>query len=260
MRLEEELATTLLVRTTRRVEPTEAGRLFYARCSAILEDIGQAFEALAETGAKPSGLLRIAAPNDYGTSVLAGIATQFSRQHPDCHVELMLGDERIDLVANQIDLSVRVGWLDDSSLLARRIGSFEQYAVVAPSVADHIDCATPSALATVPFVANGALRNPLEWCFARGETEQQAVTVRPGLTINSTPAVLAAVLAGGGASILPDYLTAEPLRAGQLVRLLPDWSLPAGGIHAVYPATRYRPAKTRVFTEFLLARLPSGAP
>jgi len=258
MRLEEELATTLLVRTTRRVEPTEAGRLFYARCSAILQDIGQAFESLAETGAKPTGLLRIAAPNDYGTSVLAGIATQFSRQYPDCHVDLLLGDERIDLVANQIDLSIRVGWLDDSSLLARRVGSFEQWVVAAPSMASRIEGATPSALASVPFVANGALRNPLEWRFSDGRGEPQAVTMRPGLTINCTPAVLSAVLAGGGASILPDYLVTEPLRSGQLVRLLPDWSLPAGGIHAVYPATRYRPAKTRVFTEFMLARLPGG--
>jgi DNA-binding transcriptional LysR family regulator len=252
MRLEEALKTSLLVRTTRRVEPTEAGRLFYAHCSTILQDVGQAFAALAESGAKPTGVLRVAAPNDFGTSVLAGIATEFSRRHAECHVELLLGDERIDLVAKQIDLSIRVGWLDDSSLQARRIGSFQQLLVATPEVARQIKASSPSALASAPFVANSALRNPLDWQFSRGTTQRQSLTVRPRLTINATPAVLAAVLAGGGVSILPDYLVAAPLRAGQIVQLLPDWSLPPGGIHAVFPASRYRPMKTSAFIDVVI--------
>lgn len=257
MRLEEELKTTLLVRTTRRVEPTEAGRLFYARCSTILQDVGQAFAAVAESAAKPTGVLRVAAPNDFGTSVLAGIAADFSRRHPECRVELFLGDERIDLVAQQIDLSIRVGWLDDSSLQARRIGTFQQSLVAAPEVAGRITASVPSALASAPFVANSALRNPLDWEFSR-RTQRQALSVRPRLTINSTPAVLAAVLAGGGVSILPDYLVAEPLRAGRLVQLLPDWSLPPGGIHAVFPASRYRPVKTSAFIDFIVQQMAGG--
>jgi len=257
MRLEEELKTSLLVRTTRRVEPTQAGRLFHAHCSTILQDVAQAFAALAETGAKPTGVLRVAAPNDFGTSVLARIAADFSRQYPECQVELLLGDERIDLVEHQIDLSIRVGWLQDSSLQARRIGTFQQFLVASPEVAGRIKASAPSALASAPFIANSALRNPLDWQFAR-KTQRQALSMRPGLTINSTPAVLAAVLAGGGMSVLPDYLLAAPLRAGQLVRLLPDWSLPAGGIHAVFPASRYRPVKTSAFTDFVVRHMAGG--
>jgi DNA-binding transcriptional LysR family regulator len=258
MRLEEELKTSLLVRTTRRVEPTEAGRLFYAHCSTILQDVGQAFAAVAEAGAKPTGMLRVAAPNDFGTSVLAGIASHFSRSHPQCHVELLLGDQRIDLVAQQIDVSIRVGWLDDSSLQARSIGTFQQWLVASPEVAERIKASTPSALASAPFVANSALRNPLDWQFSRARTQRQALNVRPRLTINSTPGVLAAVLAGGGISILPDYLVAAPIRAGRLVRLLPDWSLPPGGIHAVFPPSRYRPMKTSAFVDFVVQHMAGG--
>jgi len=254
-RLEEELKTSLLTRTTRRVVPTEAGRLFYAHCSTILDDVGQAFAAVAESGERPTGTLRVAAPNDFGTSILSTIATDFSRSFPDCHVELLLGDERIDLVAHQIDLSIRVGWLADSSLQARRIGSFQQRLVATPEVAGQIRGSSPSALASIPFVANSALRNPLDWSFSRGKTQRQTLNVRPRLTINSTPAVLASVLAGGGASILPDYLVAAPLRAGALVELLPDWALPSGGIHAVFPASRYRPMKTRAFVDFVVQRM-----
>lgn len=258
MRLEEALKTTLLVRTTRRVEPTEAGRLFYAHCSTILDDVGQAFAAVAESGERPTGTLRVAAPNDFGTSILAAIATDFSLDFPECHVELLLGDERIDLVANQIDVSIRVGWLDDSSLQARRVGTFQQRLVASPEVASQVRGSTPSALGPLPFVANSALRDPLDWVFARGKTQRQSLDVRPRLTINSTPAVLAAVLAGGGASILPDYLVAAPLRGGELVELLPDWSLPPGGIHAVFPASRYKPMKTRAFIDFIARRMTAS--
>jgi len=110
-------------------------------------------------------------------------------------------------------------------------------------------------LASIPFVANSALRNPLDWVFSRGRTQKQSLNVRPRLTINSTPAVLAAVLAGAGASVLPDYLVAGPLRDGALVELLPDWSLPSGGIHAVFPASRYKPMKTRSFIDFIARRM-----
>lgn len=259
MRLEAELRTGLLTRTTRRVVPTEAGRLFYAHCSTILDDVGQAFAAVAESGEKPTGTLRVAAPNDFGTSILAAIATDFSLGFPDCHVELLLGDERIDLLANEIDLSIRVGWLDDSSLQARRIGTFQQRLVAAPELAREVRGSSPSALASLPFVANSALRRPLDWVFSRGRTQRQALDVRPRLTINSTPAVLAAVLAGGGASILPDYLVAAALRAGELVELLPDWSLPSGGIHAVFPASRFRPMKTRAFIDFVVQRMAANS-
>lgn len=198
---------------------------------------------------------RLAAPNDFGTSTLAAMATGVSRSFPACHVELLLGDERIDLVANQVDLSLRVGWLDDSSLQARRIGTFQQSLVATPEVAGQIRGSSPTALASIPFVANSALRHPLDWVFSRGRTQRQSLSVRPRLTIHSTPAVLAAVLAGGGASILPDDLVAAPLRAGDLIELLPDRVLPSGGIHAVFPASRYRPMKTRAFIDFVVQRM-----
>ena len=220
----------------------------------ILQDVGEAFAAVAESGAKPAGVLRVAAPHDFGTSALAGIAADFVRDYPECQVELLLGDERIDLVAHQIDLSIRVGWLEDSSLQARRVGTFQQSLVASPDVAQHITASMPSALASAPFVANSSMRNPLDWQFTRGK-QRQALSMRPRLTINSTPAVLAAVLAGGGVGILPDYLVAAPLQAGLLVQLLPDWSLPPGGIHAVFPATRYRPVKTSAFTAFIVRHM-----
>jgi DNA-binding transcriptional LysR family regulator len=195
----------------------------------------------------------VAAPHDYGTSRIAPLAAAFSRRHPACQVELILADTRIDPVASQIDLSIRVGWLDDSSLHARRSGGFRQCLVATPELARILAVADPDDLAQVPFVANSALREPLTWHFVKDDFERRTVRMRQALSTNATPAVLAATLAGGGVSVLPDFLVADALAAGTLVAVLPDWSLPAGGIHVVYPMARFRPSKVTAFVEMLVA-------
>lgn len=250
-RLEAELKTTLLLRTTRRVEPTEAGRLLHARCVMILREAEDAVDELAETNAEPMGVLRVAAPNDYGVSMIAPLAAQFTRKHPACGIDLTLSDARIDLVAHQIDLSIRVGWLNDSSLQARRIGSFRQLLVAPPDLAAAVTTDEPDALAPLPFIANGALKEPLVWRFTRNDFESRTVRMRQRLSINTTPAVLAAALAGGGMAVLPDFQVADHLENGRLVHLLPSWVLPSGGIYAVYPAARFRPPKVTAFVAML---------
>lgn len=242
-RLEAELKTALLLRTTRRVEATEAGRLLHARCIMILREAEDAVDELAQANAAPMGVLRVAAPNDYGTSVIAPLAAKFTRKYPACGIDLILSDTRIDVVANQIDLSIRVGWLDDSSLQAKRIGSFRQLLVASRDLAASVSKDNPDELAALPFIANGALNEPLIWRFSRPDFESRTVRMRQAISINTTPAVLAAALAGGGVSVLPDFLVAGDLKAGRLVHILPSWTLPSGGIHTVYPAARFRAPK-----------------
>ena len=251
-KLEEELKTALLMRTTRRVEPTEAGRLLHARSVIILREAEDAIGEVVRSNTKPSGVLRIAAPNDYGTSRIAPLAAAFTSRYPACQVDLILSDARTDLIANQIDLSIRVGWLDDTSLHARRVGAFQQFLVAAPKVAETIAADDPDQMTRVPFVANSALRDPLTWHFVKGDFERRSVRMRQVLAANATPAVLAATLAGAGVSVLPDFLVTEPLTRGELVRILPDWSLPAGGIHVVYPTARFRPPKVTAFVTMLV--------
>ena len=254
-RLEAELKTSLLLRTTRRVETTEAGKLLHARCITMLHEAEEAFEELAQGNTQPSGLLKIAAPNDYGTSVIAPAAVRFCQKYVGCKVDLTLNDARIDLVANHIDLAIRVGWLADSGLQARRINSFGQFLVAAPDwvkTSAHFDL---DDLTKLPFIANAALKEPMVWHFSSNHGEQRTIRLAANLKINATPAVLQATLAGGGISILPDYLIADHLKAGRLVNLFPTWSLPTGGIFAVYPSARFRPPKVTKFVEMLTQKL-----
>ncbi|MGY3359535.1 DNA-binding transcriptional LysR family regulator [Bradyrhizobium sp. GM0.4] len=107
--LERDLGTSLLVRTTRRVHPTEAGRMFHARCVMILREAEDAFDELAQAAAAPTGTLRITAPNDYGTAVVVAVVTAYAARYPHCRVELTLEDQTVDLASGQIDMAIRVG-------------------------------------------------------------------------------------------------------------------------------------------------------
>ncbi len=254
--LEQDLQTSLLVRTTRRVQPTDAGRMLHARCVLILREAEEAVDELALAVAQPTGMLRITAPNDYGTTTVVPVVTAFTARYPSCQVELTLGDATQDLADGRIDVAIRVGWLPDSSLLARRIGTFRQLLVAGHGLTDRIAAVHgPEDLAALPFIANLALRDPLAWTFVRGDSEQQAVRLRAAIAIDTTPGVMAAVLGGGGLSVLPDYLVASDLAAARLHHVLPHWELPSGGIYTVVPATRFRPRKVTAFVDMLLAAI-----
>jgi DNA-binding transcriptional LysR family regulator len=250
-KLEEEIGATLLVRTTRSVRPTEAGRALHARCAVILREAADGFEELAQGAASPQGTLRVAAPLDYGTCVVVPVATELTRLYPECGVAVTLSDERLAL--ESVDLAIRVGWLADSSLQARRIGVFEQCLVCAPSLAHSVArVREPDGVRDLPFVAHSALTEPLVWRFTNKAREQRTVRMRSSLAIDATPAVYAAVLAGAGLSVLPDYLVGADLASGRLRRVLPEWSLRKGGIHAMFPAARFRPAKVGRFVELMV--------
>ena len=253
-RLEEEVGTTLLVRTTRKVRPTEAGRAFHVRCTNILREAEDAFGELGQAASAPTGTLRITAPFDYGISRVVPASSEFTLKYPTCSVELSLGDRTVDLMSGNLDMAIRVGWLSDSNLQARRIGSFGQLLVCSPLFGDAIaDFSHPDQLDALPFVANVALRSPLEWNFSQGETEKEVVSWRAAISIDATMAVHAAVLGGAGLSVLPDFLVSADVAAGRLIHVLPAWDLPSGSIHAVFPAARFRPSKVAAFVDELTA-------
>lgn len=251
-RLEREFRTTLLTRTTRRVAPTDAGRTFYQRCALILKEAGDAFDELGEVAADPSGTLHLTAPFDYGISAVVPAITEFTRRYPQCKVDAVLSDQSLDLMAGKIELAIRVGWLTDLNLQARQIGAFRQLLVAAPAWRKQVaQLREPKDIGILPFVANTALREPLQWSFSRNELERQNVTAHPLIFLDATLAVREAVRQGAGLSVLPDFAVAEDLASGRLMQVLPEWGLPSGGIHAVFPASRFRPAKVRAFVELM---------
>jgi DNA-binding transcriptional LysR family regulator len=254
-RLEREFRTSLLVRTTRKVQPTELGQAFYHRCALILREAGDAFDDLAETSAEPSGMLRLTAPFDYGVGVVVPAVAAFTQRYPACKVDAVLSDQTLDLMSGNFELAIRVGWLAETSLQARKIGSFRQLLVAPPAMKAQVARLThPQDIAHLPFIANTALRDHLTWNFSLNEIERQVVNVQASIFLDATLAVREAVCQGAGLSVLPDYAVANDLAAGRLIHVLPQWHLPSGGIHAVFPAARFRPAKVRAFVDLLADR------
>ena len=253
-RLEREFQTSLLVRTTRKVNTTEAGLMFYQRCARILREAEDAFGELAEAVSGPLGTLRLTAPFDYGVSVVVPAIALFTERYPACKVDAVLSDQTLDMMSDQIELAIRVGWLPDSNLQARQIGTFKQLLVAPAALRSRIArLRHPDDLAALPFVANTALREPLRWTFADADDARRSVTMQASIFLDTTLAVREAVRLGAGLSVLPDYALGDDLASGRLIQVLPQWQLPAGGIHAVFPSARFRPAKVRAFVD-LLAR------
>jgi DNA-binding transcriptional LysR family regulator len=252
-KLEEELRTALLIRTTRRLRTTEAGRRFYERCIVVLREAENAIDEISSETGTPAGTLMLTAPLDYGAKVVAPAIAVYLQRYPQMKVDLTFTDVKFDLVDNELDLSIRVGWLEDSSAQARRIGTFHQHLVCSPAYARQIASVVhPGVLEEAKWIANGALKEPLRWVFSQ-EEQSLPVTGKPVVSANGTEASYVCVLAGIGLAVMPDYQVAEDIAAGRLVRILPDWSLPAGGIYAVYPPAKFRPARVRAFVDILEA-------
>ena len=254
-RLERELRTSLLVRTTRKVQTTELGQAFYLRCALIMRETEHAFDELADNSAEPSGMLRLTAPFDYGVGVVVSAIAAFTQRYPVCKVDAILTDQTLDIMSGNIELAIRVGWLAETSLQARKIGSFRQLLVASPTMAPQVARLTgPADIANLPFVANTTLRDHLRWNFSLNDIERQVVQVQATIFLDATLAVREAVCQGAGLSVLPDFAIADEIAAGRLIHVLPQWRLPSGGIHAVFPAARFRPATVRAFVDLLADR------
>lgn len=252
-RLEAELGVTLLMRTTRRLHATEEGKLFYERCVLILRQAEQAYGEVSSQSAEPAGTLTLTAPLDYGVTVVVPTIADYLKAYPQMRVDVIFDDSVSDLVAEGIDLSIRVGWLKDSSHQARRLGSFEQVVVATPEIAARlVDGASPAEAAALPWIANRVLKNALRWTFSHRSLEAVTVDMQSVMTTDKTPSAYACMLGGIGVSVFPDYMVEADLKVGRIVQLFPDWSLPTGGIHAVFPPARFQPAKVRSFVDMLV--------
>ena len=253
--LEERLGVRLLNRTTRRVSATEVGQNYYERCLQILSEVEDAERAAGDLQAAPRGLLRVTTSVSFGAHQLAPAIADYLVAYPDVSVDLILQHSQVDLLEERIDLAIRLGQLLDSSLIARKLYAIEM-----------VLCASPAYLA-----ANGTPQQPrdlvkhncLIYTYAAGRawtfTDQRSgktevIRISGHLLANSGDALLAFALKNTGIVLAPDYLAADELAAGRLIRLLPDYKTQDMPVYAVYPHGHYLSAKTRTFIDFLAAR------
>ncbi len=255
-RLEEELDVQLIARTTRGATLTEAGATFRDYAAKVCAEIEVARETILPAG-ELRGRLRISAPLSFGPTHLAPILAEMARRHPKLHIHTCYSDRAVDLIAEGFDCAIRLGYLQDSNLIARRVGPIHGIVVASPEyIKAH---GSPETLDEL-LMHQVLLQGNECWQLMDGE---KAVTVRPQgrFKADNGTALVASALAGLGVSLLPTGLIQEHLATGALVPVMKRHPVPTAGMYVLRPPAQYPDRKVRVLTEMLIESfdLNSGA-
>lgn len=253
--LEEALSATLLIRNTRTIALTETGQSFYEQFKGIVADIDSAFDSVLKGSQRISGTLRISATSEYGEKYILPLIPLFSQRYPQIRLCYCANSSFNDLVAEKLDLVIRLGNLADSAFKSRRIADYEVVPVATEQFLGRHPVREPLDLNGVPWIANSNLQSPTQWRFCDGRGRSVEVSGVHGFESNSSSAMRSMTLSSLGVSVLPVWLIEDDLASGRLIRLLPEYSLPSRSINVVFPNTAHLPQKSRVFIDFLLLHL-----
>ncbi len=252
--LEAHLGTRLLARTTRRLEPTEAGIAFVQSCRRVLGEVEEAERRAAGEQSVPRGELLATAPIVFGRLHVLPVVNEFLGLYPEIDIRLVLSDRNISLIEDHIDLAVRIGGLSDSSLVAARVGEVRRVVCASPAFLDrHGIPAKPgdlAGLAAVIFEGPGATP---AWQFGNGKGGR--VAVHPRLSVNTAEAALDAAIAGVGLTRVLSYQAEEPVRRGLLRLVLEAFEPAPQPVSIVHQGQGPVPARLRTFLDFAASRL-----
>lgn len=251
--LEDELGALLLNRTTRQFSMTEAGHTYYKRAVEIIREIDSLADTVRESSGDVRGRIKLSAPRTFADAPIGQSLIDFALEHPDIVLDINLDDRFVDLVEEGFDLAIRISRLENSSLIARRLSPFGVRLCASPALIARVGMPqNPQQLASRPCIVDTNGRWLSNWPFKGDGGEMVSVAVSGPIEVNSPLTARAAAVSGLGFAILPDFIAAPEIEAGNLVALMDDRMYSGGGIFAVYPHRRYLPAKVRVFVDFLV--------
>lgn len=251
--LEKAIGLRLLHRTTRKIELTEAGQLYFERCKRIVDEARLAHEQLGEMLAQPSGVLRASLSVDFANIFLAPLIAEFARRYPGITFELDLTPRLVDLVAEPFDVAIRMGEPENSNLIARQLARLPRYLYASPRYLELSgEPRQPADLAQHECLRFGTAKADM-WTLHR-EAETIEVAVGGRFLLNSVGMIKRLATLDLGVALLAEEIAADDLAAGRLRRVLPQWQATPVPVYAI-TETRLLPAKTQRFIEFLRERL-----
>ena len=254
--LEEELQARLLQRSTRMLKLTEVGNTYYTRCKQILEAVEEANAQVREVQANVRGLLRITAPTTFGAMHLGPVIAGFLEAYPEVSIETLLSDHYIDPLAEGVDMAIRIGRLQDSDLVAKRLAPCLMVYCAAPSFLNRQgEPKTVEDLRRAPRLAFTDAVSPGDWTLTDPDGQMHIVDGPVRLASNNMQMLLSAALAGAGVAYGPSFVFGPSIASGALLPLLEDHKTSDLAIHAVYPTKRHASLKLRRFIEHLGVQL-----
>jgi DNA-binding transcriptional LysR family regulator len=251
--VEDSLGVRLLNRSTRRLALTEAGRRYYDQALPLLEEFTEMVDSVTGEQSSPRGLLRISVPVTFGEMSLAPLIPKFLQQYPDIGVDLQLSDKKIDMLEEGIDVVIRIGGVDDSSLIAKQIQTLPLALCASP---DYIRLKglpdSPKELVQHDCIIDSNFRIGKHWPIICPKNVTTSVEVSSRVMANSPRAVKGIALAGGGIGMIPRFIVQDALDDGRLEEVLPGYHTLEFGLFAIYPHRRYLSRKVRCFIDFLV--------
>ena len=252
--LEERLGVRLLERTTRKVHVTEIGDIYYRHCRRMLDEADDADLYVEQAMEIPRGTLRVSATVNVGQHLIAPMAAEFMAQYPEVQFELVWTNRLIDVIDEGFDLTIRIGALQDSSLVARRLGQWRLFLYAS---AEYLKARgtpqNPEDLQDHDCLVMSDMRASNQWMLSKGGITEQVV-LTPRASVNDFDTLRRMVADGGGIAILPNYMHFGDYHS-RLVRVLDDWTGRLTELHAIFPSHRGATPKVRAFLDFLIVRL-----
>ncbi len=256
--LEERLGTKLLNRSTRSLKLTEAGKEYYHHCIRILNDFQEAEASVGKGKIKPTGTLRISTSAAFGRTGILPYLDEFFSTYPDISIDLLFGDDYVDLVKEGIDLAIRIGPLADSTLIARKMGTSQRVVVASPEyLVKHGRPKKPADLIKHDCLFYSLQKTPDLWYFNSAQEGDESVRVSGRFRASSPDAICDATVEGLGISVLCEWYIREQIKDGRLKVILPEYRPTAYDINAVYPERKFVPQKVKRMIEFLSSKMDS---
>ena len=259
--LETELGIRLFQRSTRKLEPTEAGLRYFERMAVILDEMESARLAALDITQEPHGTLRVSTAVGFGQQVIVPLLPEFAARFPALSVELILSDLCLDLIDERMDVAIRLGTLQDSSYLVRELMKMEFYICASPAYLERNGVPlTPDALRQHECLLFPRTSYDLKnWLFRDARQVLTKIAIDGKYLINYSPAIKQCMLRGMGVALLPDWLVRQEVEQGQLIRLFPEYEVTAtdfnSSVSLLYPSRKYLPLKVRVFNDFLIEKI-----
>jgi len=251
--VESQLGVRLFNRTTRAVSLTEAGRLYYQDCVALLEQYCAMLDSVTGDSTQVRGLLRISAPVTFGEMKLAPLLPKFLRLYPQLQVELVLTNAAIDMLEEDIDLRLRIGGVDDSNMIARHLNTFALVLTASPDyIKEHGLPKTAQQVAEHRCIIDSNFRVGKQWPIISPTGEAETISVSSAIAANSPQAVREIAIAGGGIAMTPDFIVEDAIDSGLLIPILAGYTTLEFGLFAIYPHRKYVAKKVRCFIDFAI--------
>lgn len=259
--LEDWVGARLLNRTTRALTLTEAGQAFRARCELILSEVGEAQTEASMLQGSPRGVLRVSAPVAFGARWLGAPLATYLNQYPAMELDVVLSDRKVDLIEEGFDVAIRIGNLDDSGLVARRLAPSRLSLCASPGYIEQEGEPTHPDDLVNHHCLEYSLRTSLgRWTFTGPNGNEVSVRISGRLRATNGEVLRAAAVAGLGVTLAPTFLVRDDLQSGRLARLLPEYEPKPTAIYALQPPGRRPPAKVRSFIDFLVSQFGPPPP